>query len=111
VRRWAKTKFTEPTTKRAVYYSTNHDYDPVSQIALIRIYYEPVDGRGPTRVVKLTQRKYFPAELEALLAHAGFKISARYGDFSFGPLDGSAESQVVVCEPIENPPRKSPKRR
>lgn len=110
-KRWAKTKFTDPTTERAYYYSTNHDYDPVSQIALIRIYYEPVDGRGPTRVVKLTQRKYFPAELEALVAHAGFKVSARYGDFSFGPLDGSAESQVLVCEPIANPRRKSSKSR
>ena len=130
-RRWAKTRFTDPTTGRAMYYSTNHDYDPVSQIALIRLYYEPADepagqiaprrrpgGRDDraadtrglddraadtrgvdARVVQLSQRKFFPAELEALVAHAGFRVTERYGDFSFRPLDGSAESQVLVCEP------------
>src|SRR6185503_4555883 len=185
-RRWARTRFTDPTTGRAMVYSTNHDYDPVSQIALIRLYYEPADdepdrragtghpaatptapmradrsprsavpgedkrrkGRteedGPrhpaatptdrtdrspsrvvpgednrrkgrtgedvptTRVVKLSQRKFFPAELEALVAHAGFRVAERYGDFSFRPLDGSAESQVLVCEPVAKRRRKRP---
>ena len=133
-KRWAKTRFTDPTTGRAMVYSTNHDYDPINQIALIRLYYEPADertesarptsparrrtthsvagdpssttGRGATRVVKLSQRKFFPAELEALVAHAGFRVTERYGDFSFRPLDGSAESQVLVCEPAPKRPRK-----
>ncbi|HEU4730607.1 MAG TPA: class I SAM-dependent methyltransferase [Kofleriaceae bacterium] len=139
-KRWARTRFTDPTTGRAMYYSTNHDYDPISQIALIRLYYEPADeaepaptgptGRptprprgaragdrgagkaavraGPPRVVKLSQRKFFPAELEALVAGAGFRVVERYGDFSFRPLDGSAESQVLVCEPHPKRPRKQP---
>ena len=55
---------------------------------------------GRTRVVKLSQRKFFPAELEGLVAHAGFRVTERYGDFSFGPLDATAESQVLVCEPV-----------
>jgi len=97
-KRWAKTRFTDPTTGRAMFYSTNHDYDPVGQIALIRLYYEPVDGKGPTRIVKLSQRKFFPAELEALIAHAGLRVVERYGDFAWRPLDGTAESQVLVCE-------------
>jgi SAM-dependent methyltransferase len=97
-KRWAKTRFTDPTTKRAMLYSTNHDYDPVSQIVMIRLYYEPIDGRGPSRVVHLSQRKFFPAELEALVAHAGFRVVERYGDFQWRPLDGYAESQVLVCE-------------
>jgi len=182
-RRWARTRFTDPSTGRRMVYSTNHDYDPVSQIALIRLYYEPAEepageprpairgpiaaakgartghpgagptgggadpavrrGAGPTshgarptsrgpdptsrgadpavrrgtsptsrgadpaarrpsevRVVKLSQRKFFPAELEALVSHAGFRVVERYGDFSFRPLEGSSESQVLVCEPI-----------
>ncbi len=107
-KRWAKTRFTDPTTGRATFYSTNHDYDPVNQIALIRIYYDPVDGRGPSRIVKLTQRKYFPAELEALVAHAGLRVAARYGDFFWGPLDGYAESQVLICE--AGLPRRKPAR-
>jgi SAM-dependent methyltransferase len=127
-KRWAKTRFTDPTTRRVMYYSTNHDYDPVSQIALIRLYYDPAaeagssrpaeagsnrpaeaarPARGPrTRVVKLSQRKFFPAELEALVSHAGFRVTERFGDFSFRPLDGSAESQVLVCERGAKAPRK-----
>jgi len=96
-KRWARTRFTDPTTGRVMFYSTNHDYDPVSQIALIRLYYEPADGKVATRVVKLSQRKFFPAELEALLAHAGFRLVERYGDFAGKPLDGSAESQVLIA--------------
>jgi SAM-dependent methyltransferase len=144
-KRWARTRFTDPTTGRTMYYSTNHDYDPVSQIALIRLYYEaagePPAGKfaparaqrpqrpeplgrpepsgpprfpgqdppvPPTRVVKLSQRKFFPAELEALVAHAGFRVTERYGDFFFRPLDGTAESQVLVCEMGPKRPRKRP---
>lgn len=104
-KRWAKTRFTEPTTRRAMFYSTNHDYDPVGQIANIRIYYDPVDGKGPARIVKLSQRKYFPAELEALVAHAGFRVVERYGDFAWQPLVDGAESQVLICA-LADPPRK-----
>ncbi len=97
-KRWARTRFTDPNTHRQMFYSTNHDYDPVGQIALIRLYYEPLDGKGPAKIVKLSQRKYFPAELEALVAHAGMRVVERYGDFLWRPLVGTAESQVLVCE-------------
>jgi len=96
-KRWSKTRFTDPTTKRAMVYSTNHDYDPVGQIANIRLYYDPVDGIGSGRVVRLSQRKFFPAELEALVAHAGYRTVERYGDFAGRPLDRWATSQVLVC--------------
>jgi SAM-dependent methyltransferase len=96
-KRWARTKFTDPTTGRAMIYSTSHDYDPIGQIAMIRLYYDPADGRGPSRVVLLSQRKFFPAELEALVAHAGYRVEARYGDFAWQPLSATAESQVVVA--------------
>lgn len=98
-RRWARTRFTDPSTGRPTIYSTNHDYDPVSQIVLIRLYYDPVDGVGPGRVVQLSQRKFFPAELEALVSQAGMRVVERFGDFSFGPLGPASESQVLVCQP------------
>ncbi|MBA3453170.1 MAG: methyltransferase domain-containing protein [Deltaproteobacteria bacterium] len=104
-RRWAKTRFTDPSTGRAMFYSTNHDYDPVNQIVTIRLYYDPVDGKGGSRVIKLTQRKYFPAELEALVAAAGFRVVGRFGDFFWAPLDGAAESQVLVVERAETTPK------
>jgi SAM-dependent methyltransferase len=105
-KRWARTKFTDPSTGRAYHYSTNHDYDPISQIVLIRIYYEPADGKGPVKIVKLSQRKFFPAELEALVAHAGFRVVERYGDFFSGPLVDGSETQVLVCERGPIPRRK-----
>jgi SAM-dependent methyltransferase len=99
-RRWARTKFKHPTTGDRLIYSTNHDYDPVTQIVVIRLYYESahvaVDSPAP-QVVHLTQRKFFPAELEGLLDAAGFTIEHRYGDFHRKPLTGDAESQVLVC--------------
>jgi len=95
-RRWARTRFTHPTTGKRVWYSTSHDYDPVSQIAVIRLYYQPEEG-GAERVVLLSQRKYFPAELEALVAHAGLRLVERHGDFQGAPLGPGCESQVLVC--------------
>lgn len=95
-RRWSRTRFTHPSTGRPTYYSTNHDYDPVSQIAIIRLYYQPVDG-GDEEVVLLSQRKFFPAELEGLVAHAGLRLVERHGDFAGGPLGPGSESQVLVC--------------
>ena len=106
-KRWAKTRFTDPKTGRAMLYSTNHLYDPISQIALIRLYYEPADGVGPSTVVRLSQRKWFPAELEALVAHAGFRVRERFGDFFSNPLDGASESQVLVCRRAPKARRKS----
>jgi len=95
-KRWARTRFTHPRTGEKLYYSTNHDYDPVSQIVVVRLYYDPVDG-GPGRVVLLSQRKYFPAELEALCAASGFATVERYGDFLGGPLSETSDSQIVIC--------------
>jgi SAM-dependent methyltransferase len=115
-KRWARTRFTDPTTGRRMVYSTNHDYDPISQIALIRLYYDPADPADPAdptdpadpadpadeaghgHVVQLSQRKFFPAELEALVSHAGMRVIERFGDFYFGPLGPGAESQVLICQ-------------
>ena len=97
-KRWARTVFRHPTSGRRIAYSTNHVYDPVSQIAVIRIYYDPVDDPShPSTVVVLSQRKFFPAELEALVAQSGFTVEERYGDFAGEPLTGGAESQLLVC--------------
>jgi hypothetical protein len=67
----------------------------VSQIAMIRIYYTPIEG-GPEDVVLLSQRKYFPAELEALVAFSGLRVVER-SDFQGAPIGVTSESQVLVC--------------
>ncbi len=100
-KRWARTKFRHPTTRQRLAYSTNHDYDPVTQTAVIRLYYQPL-GDGPikkTEVVHLSQRKFFPAELMALLHYSRFEVIRQYGDFAGDKLDEFAESQVLLCRP------------
>jgi SAM-dependent methyltransferase len=100
-RRWARTRFTHPATGEKLVYTTNQTYEPISQIAYIRIYYER-DGVEPeeskrTRVVRLAHRQFFPAELEGICTSAGFRIEDRWGGFSGEPLEGDSESQVVLC--------------
>ncbi len=101
-RRWARTRFRHPTTGEALEYSTNQTYEPISQIAYIRIYYRQADvpeGDARTRVVRLSHRQFFPAELEGIVSSAGFRIEERWGGFSGEPLDGDSESQVLLCKP------------
>lgn len=99
-KRWARTRFTHPRTGERMIYSTNHEYDPISQIVVIRLYYEPAPGSAaPARVITLSQRKFFPAELEALLDANEFAVERRYGDFHGNPLDRDSDTQIVVCRP------------
>jgi SAM-dependent methyltransferase len=66
--------------------------DQVNEAELI--YY--VDGKRYVQGFEM--RWYLPSELRHLLARAGFRVRALYGDFARGPLvDGSPE-QVVVAE-------------
>lgn len=66
--------------------------DQVSESELI--YY--VDG---TRYVQAFEMRWFlNAELRHLLARAGFRVAAMYGDFARGPLVDGAPEQVVVAE-------------
>ena len=55
-KRWAKTRFTDPTTGRAMFYSTNHDYDPV----------EP--DRADPALLRARRRQGPHADREALAA-------------------------------------------
>jgi SAM-dependent methyltransferase len=97
---WAKTRFKHPVTRRPLLYSTNQTYDPVRQIAFIRIFYEPLDlppERRRTHVVRLAHRHFFPSEIEDLLHYNGFAIEARFGGFHGEPMGPEAESQVLIC--------------
>jgi len=65
--------------------------DQVSESELI--YY--VDG---TRYVQAFEMRWFlNAELQHLLARAGFRVRHMYGDFARGPLVDGAPEQVVVA--------------
>jgi SAM-dependent methyltransferase len=97
---WARTRFKHPHTGRPVLYSTNQTYDPVRQIAFMRIFYEPLDlppEQRRTRVVRLAHRQFFPTEIEDLLHYNGFLVEARFGGFHGEPLGPEADSQVLIC--------------
>jgi len=103
--RHAVTRFVHPVTGERLIYSTNHRYDPATQICHIRIYYDEPPPRGkrlnptaePKRIVHLAHRQIYPEELRALVDMAGLSLTSLTGDFSTTPLRGGHESQVAVC--------------
>lgn len=116
LRRWSRTRCRHPLTGERFIYTTNHVYDAETQVAWIRIYYEPdpplerSDGplsgvpRGPegpenglTRTVHLAHRQFYPAELEALLYYNGFVLSSRLGGFDGQPLTPESAEQVICA--------------
>lgn len=115
-RRYARTRFRHPTTGERLIYSTSHEYDPATQIDLIRFYYEPdpaatasptkgasgqkraKSGASPwPRTIQLTQRLFFPAEIEALLHYAGFQPFYHAGGFDGEPLSLVSVEQVICA--------------
>jgi hypothetical protein len=102
------TPFVHPGTAERLIYSTNHRYDPETQICHIKIYYDDAPPRGhkfkPTRtsgearkVVHLAHRQIFPEELRMLVATAGLQLQTLTSDFRDEPLGETTESQVAVC--------------
>ncbi len=105
-RRFARTRLRHPRTGERLIYTTSHVYDPETQLAWIRFFYEPDEGRSPlkapdqpaqVRVVQLAQRLFFPAELEALLHYNGFAITYRAGGFDDSPLSPVSSEQVICA--------------
>lgn len=110
VRRWARTRFRNPTTGRAYYYTTNQIYNPVTQIAWINIFYDPIKEEGadlsserlpPSRAVRLAHRQFFPEELLTILESNGFTVEKRDGGFVGEPFTADADSQVCTCSITE----------
>ncbi len=102
--RHSVTRFVHPRTGEKMVYSTNHTYDPDTQICHIRIYYDDATGTGrfrpkgePKQLVHLAHRQIFPEEARALLAWAGFEIESQTGDFLDLALTRDVEVQVFVC--------------
>lgn len=80
---------------RYAYAEASH-YAPIEQVRTVTMVLQREDGSAP-RAIPLTQRQFFPAELEALLHYNGFSAEDRYGDFAFAPLTADSEVQVIVA--------------
>ena len=109
--RYAITPFTHPSTGERLIYSTNHTYDPSSQVCHVRIYYDaaPPPGRTfkapakPRKLVHLAHRQIFPEELRLLVSTAGLELRSHTGDFEDVSLGPSVQSQVLLCTKPSSP--------
>ncbi|MGC4067639.1 MAG: class I SAM-dependent methyltransferase [Polyangiaceae bacterium] len=88
--------FVCPTTGKRVRYSEQFEYDPIRQLLVVWMNFEPEDG-SPSWTVPLTHRQYFPQELKAILLSAGFRDIEFFSDFSEEPPGSYTDSLVISC--------------
>ena len=102
--RWYRApRFRHPSTGELVRYAERFEYDPIRQLLLVTMRFEPTKGEPWT--IPLTHRQFFPREVEALLRHAGFSDIVFTADFSDHPADRHADSVVVSCQKPEGSAR------
>ena len=96
--------FRHPVTGQRLAYSTNHRYDAERKTLHVRLYYQPLDGRGqPTgreRVHRLCHRQLDPDEVTSLLDASGLEIIARFGGFDGRPFTESSPTNERVEQHI-----------
>ena len=103
--RHSVTHFTHPRTGASMVYSTNHTYDPDTQICHVRIYYDDAPKRPrafkppptPVEVVHLAHRQIFPEELRLLIATAGLELVSHTSNFRVGPLIKGTDAQALIA--------------
>ncbi len=88
--------FLHPVTLQKIGYAERFEYDPIRQLLLVWMEFQPEDGSQPW-TVPLTHRQYFPCELEAYFGHAGFASVEWTADFSDNPPDAATDSLVITC--------------
>src|SRR5690606_22685543 len=77
----------EPGTGRRLLYRERFEYDPARQLLLVWSEFQAA-GQPDAWRVPLTQRQYFPCELEALLHYNGFRNLERVPDFGVTEAHG-----------------------
>jgi len=78
-------------------YSEYFSYEPLTQIETIVMDFEHPAKGSESFCTPLTQRQFFPAELEALLHYNGFDVESHTGDFGGKPITAATESQVLIA--------------
>lgn len=106
-RSYSGMRLRDPSSGKLVKYSERFEYDPVRQIQLCWMQFEPLDGSAPW-AVPLTHRQFFPQEMEALLHYAGFRHIHFSADFEERPLNPDSDWVVVSCR---SPSRARPAKR
>lgn len=86
-----------PATGDSYAYFESFDYQAIAQVQMVSMVFQGLSDIADLKVVPLSQRQFFPEELEALLHYNGLKIEQRFGDFSRGPLTAESESQIIIA--------------
>jgi SAM-dependent methyltransferase len=94
--RFEAPRFQHPETKQWIRYFERAEYDPIRQLLLTWMEFEPEDGSEPW-VIPLTHRQFFPCEIEGLLAYGGFSEVRTFSDFTEIPPDAHTDSMVLHC--------------
>ena len=79
-------------------YGEYFSYDPMTQIETTIMDFEHPTKKSESFCTPLTQRQFFPAELEALLHYNGLTVLSHTGDFKGEPITQATESQVIVAK-------------
>lgn len=90
---WAR--YPDPDGAGEVVVAESNVYDDAAQVNHITLHYRFPDGSEFTE--RLDMRMYFPQELDALLHYNGFRIEAKYGDYTMLPFGPGSKRQLLVC--------------
>ena len=89
-------EFAHPEDGTQVVVTESNVYDTATQINHIHWRWQFESGR-PDVMSYLPMRVYFPQELDALLANAGFTIAEKYGSYSLSPFTNLSQKQLIVA--------------
>jgi SAM-dependent methyltransferase len=90
-------RVTDPSSGRKFEYFESFEYDAVREVQMVSMVFQSLEQLDDLRVVPLSQRQFFPQELELLLHYNGFVVEHAWGDFDRGSLQSDSESQVIVA--------------
>ena len=100
-RRYYTPRFRHPTTGELVRYSERFDYDPLDQVLLVQMEFEPVTTpprrRRASWGTPLAHRQFYPQELESMLHYNGFRVAAIHGDFELARPTRDSATLVFHC--------------
>lgn len=71
-------------------------YNEAAQVLHLTLHYS-IPGVPGEPTEHVSNRMYFPQELNALLKYNGFEVEEKYGDFSGKAFESGDNHQIVVC--------------
>jgi ubiquinone/menaquinone biosynthesis C-methylase UbiE len=89
-------EYEDPATGKCVRMEEKTCYDRATQINQMFWYFYS-DGKND-RGEKVTQRVFFPQEIDAHLYYNGFEIIHKYGDYDESPFLSESRKQIFICK-------------